>query len=330
MGTFPTTPTKILRLAMLFLVLIITCSYTANLVSFFVQPKIEYNGPLNMEELRQAKAYVTNGEFRTVVNQYVSESLLPPGCSVSDAYNATSTAGAWNTICLNSAACLNCLNSVYAAMDADKQNGISSAWVDLEDTVQVFSVWGDNCNNFEKVSDIDVAPININMVLSNTSSVSIFDVNAAIAHLLPQPSMKSLRVQYHGFGQTCGEETSDTTQLTVQHLGGVFAIFYAIAIIAALAAALECAVGVGTSNSVAAPSVKDQTLATKALSEVKLTPEELESGSNLTAQVELRPILEAMMARLENVADSQARMESLHSRAEETGTSSAFGARFCS
>lgn len=52
---FPTWPSRMFRLGMLFFVVIITSTYTANLASFFTKSSIAFHGPLDMADLQSAR-----------------------------------------------------------------------------------------------------------------------------------------------------------------------------------------------------------------------------------------------------------------------------------
>ena len=70
--------TRLLRLGMLAVVLVLQATFTANLAAIFTRPVFETSGPANMAELRRSIACHSFPPFAEYVRPYVRKVLVPP------------------------------------------------------------------------------------------------------------------------------------------------------------------------------------------------------------------------------------------------------------
>lgn len=75
---YTTGPGRMLRIGLLFFVMMVTATYTANLAAFFVAPAVTLHGPSDMETLRGSKACYTYDSYAHLISPFVKELVYPP------------------------------------------------------------------------------------------------------------------------------------------------------------------------------------------------------------------------------------------------------------
>lgn len=74
-----TGPLRVFRVGMLLCAMIFISTYTANLASAFIAPPFSTDGPQDMTQLSQSKAFYVDADFAYVVEPFVQQLVVPSG-----------------------------------------------------------------------------------------------------------------------------------------------------------------------------------------------------------------------------------------------------------
>eukprot|EP00929_Paragymnodinium_shiwhaense_P037364 TRINITY_DN19921_c0_g1_i1.p1 TRINITY_DN19921_c0_g1~~TRINITY_DN19921_c0_g1_i1.p1 ORF type:complete len:514 (+),score=52.13 TRINITY_DN19921_c0_g1_i1:64-1542(+) len=210
---------RILRIAMLFFVMIMGATYTANLAAYFTQSKREVLGPSDMAELSEATVCIVLQDFGPWIQPFVKEVVLVPFDSL-DSSVTTETRREW------------CKVELAA--------GRVDAIVDSYNILLKYNM--QNCDDTFLVPSIKFAPFFSAFMMPNTPQN--FDVvtklTAGIIQLQQRPSYQQMRTETLQEGKACEEpEASDTEAVSSESMKGMFLICIAGGILAVLVALVE-------------------------------------------------------------------------------------------
>ena len=74
---YTTAPMKVLRFGTIFVVLVLTSTYTANLAAFFTRPSFKLHGPEDMSALEESVACVQDDVMQQTVQPYARRVIWP-------------------------------------------------------------------------------------------------------------------------------------------------------------------------------------------------------------------------------------------------------------
>ncbi len=204
-----TWPLKILRTGLLFLVLIVQATYTANLAAFLSAPSIEIHGPTTMDGLAESVVCVLHPDFSSPAFQYGGSVVM---ASLDELPQLAS-----GTIDIDGRK-----DWVRDQLDT----GGCDIW--MHDVAVLQGEYLASCANRELASWINVAPIIYAMGGFNRSLVA--NLSAGIASFSQMPEFASLQRSHFGTGLTCGAESGGSDQpITVDMMAGMYIIYAALA-----------------------------------------------------------------------------------------------------
>ncbi|CAK0824986.1 unnamed protein product [Prorocentrum cordatum] len=210
-------PGRTLRLGVLFAVLVLSSTYTANLASFFTRPSTRVHGPIDRATLRDATACVLPDDpLQAIVQPYVKDIVSP---SAGMEYQAQRQ---W----------------CHAAL----QEGQASVWIDDMGSLSEWLL--KHCDSVALVNTIALAPRRLAFVASHEKRSIVANLSQAIIKLESTPAWIELQRDSFGWGSSCGttiSSASDTTPITFESMGGLFLITGTITVTAAIAGCGEAA-----------------------------------------------------------------------------------------
>ncbi|CAK0841410.1 unnamed protein product, partial [Prorocentrum cordatum] len=192
-------PGRCLRLGLLFLILIVISTYTANLAAFFTRPVYEIHGPTDLDTLKGAVACTIWSNDVAALEGFVSEVISP---------NHTWPHADRRQWC----------------HDALKE-GRAQAWFD--DYAAHNSYQLKHCSALALVPAISLKPLVVGFAMSAANVSLVSSMSAALVHLEKQPAIRNLEQDLFGWGRVCpsdSELVSSTTPVSFQSLGGAFLI----------------------------------------------------------------------------------------------------------
>jgi hypothetical protein len=207
-------PGRMLRLALLLLVLIISATYTANLAAFLVAPNVELLGPQDMQELANARVCLPAAPFEDYVESFVGTLVQPPFTGGGE------KRGEW----------------CYHELIADRVDAL----VDSSEVNKKFSL--NHCDDTALVSTINFSPIFLTLMFNKEPQSEAFVRNFTVAHaeFARTRQFKNIELEDLGRGQKCPEKRySATDPMQLDSMGGLFLISGSIAGCAVLMAAYK-------------------------------------------------------------------------------------------
>jgi len=217
-----TWPGRVLRLALLFLVLVTTTSYTANLAAFFNKPSFVIHGPEDMVGLRKAKACVSFPDHDPMVSAFTKSVEYMPEFNYADP----------NILEKSTAYCINLLREQKV-----------DAW--MRDIGGLRPVVEENCDELVLREKISVTKITFAFMLPDTPELHKLatQLTATITHLKGDPVWSQLQGDYFREGRDlCGEKVVSALEpITLYRQRGLFYICGVLAGIALVIALVHAA-----------------------------------------------------------------------------------------
>jgi len=212
---------RIYRLGLLFLVLITSATYTANLAAYLTKPQFKVLGPQTMRELERSKACFVWSAFADSARQYFlsdSQMVLPP-----------------DDIAASPVAC--------SAWARDRlQNGECDAIVDGQPTAVAQAL--DHCSTMSLNQDIrfDYASVYHTMRQNDTELAT--RMSTVTLTLLGSKRYQEILKSSLGIGTSCDRESSTDDedvgdQITVWQMSGVFIVFGGVGILSICAVTVQ-------------------------------------------------------------------------------------------
>ncbi|CAD7959307.1 unnamed protein product [Amoebophrya sp. A120] len=198
---------RLYRTGLLFLILITSATYTANLAAFLTKPAISVQGPKTLTDLKDATACARHRAI-TKLGDFVGDLKFPPvGMAVTDTVK-------WAQDMLESGQC-----DVIVENDANARTEM------LE-----------NCERFHVEENLQFLPsYTYNIVRKEDTQLATWISEATIV-LMGHPLYAQILQSNMKLGRTCDDqmEVDDTTPINVEQMGGMFVIFGATGVVAVL------------------------------------------------------------------------------------------------
>jgi len=206
---------RILRIALLFLVLISVSTYTANLAAFFTKPNFKFIGPQNLAQMTSSTVCMTYSTYADLGRAFAKDVMFPP----EDMDTDFSVRAAW--------------------CHEQMRSGKASAFVGSDTTLQSFLL--QNCKTMARAKDISFLPEMSVFLLRSTKSELIATLADAMLKYMVTPAYNDLLTSSFSMGRSCEEQLvgSDTTEISFAQMQGFFTIFGVLVGIAVLAAVGE-------------------------------------------------------------------------------------------
>jgi hypothetical protein len=204
---------RLLRTALLFLVLISTASYTANLAAFFLMPEFAYLGPKNMADLRKSRVCFASRQWGWAAEPFAREVIYPP-----HEFALGKTNEELQEYCKDQLVSRN----VDAICDV---------------TGQLDTFLEHHCDDLWLVPDIHFAPTGVVWLTYDAElmqNLSYAILEAQMSPIWSQMTATELRLE-----RTCKIRLADTTPITLVQQQGVFIVFGLLLISAILLAIAE-------------------------------------------------------------------------------------------
>ena len=253
---WPSAPAKLLRLALLFLVLILASTYTANLAAFFNKPSFTIGGPKNYDELRVATACqpFLLGQ-QAVYEQFVGSIIGPPDDLPFDPIATRLDwcverlrSGEVDIVLYDRPILLN-----YLFTDSTSSGSSSSSGGRRLSAASRAASTGNpsgsgksgtsfigKCSSLSDASWVQILPDNWMFALRSEDAHFGAMLSASVSAAKFTPAMLRLQEQYFYAGKTCGDASvSDTTPVTLPGMLGLFYISGGMAVAAVLLAMLQ-------------------------------------------------------------------------------------------
>eukprot|EP01065_Artemidia_motanka_P024179 TRINITY_DN28806_c0_g1_i1.p1 TRINITY_DN28806_c0_g1~~TRINITY_DN28806_c0_g1_i1.p1 ORF type:complete len:494 (+),score=144.21 TRINITY_DN28806_c0_g1_i1:50-1483(+) len=202
-------PGQLLQLGILFFVLIIVATYTANLAAFFTKPSFEIHGPQSMEQLRGAKVCVA------ALGQLGLEGGVQ---SYAPSFTESSSAALLATD----------MDNEYQRCYDALADGSADVWVDPLSFANKFYLT--KCNSVHKLQWFSAVPVRFGFVLRSENRTVANHVSSALLWLFNTDKYVQLRSKSLGIGQACGGQSSGTDPVTITQMSGVFMFFGVLAV----------------------------------------------------------------------------------------------------
>jgi hypothetical protein len=210
-------PGRTLRVGLLFIVLVVSSTYTANLASFFTRPSTKLYGPKDRATLRDAIACVMPEESTLAIAQpFVKDIISPP---IDLEFQAKRQ---W------------CHDAL--------QEGQATAWIDDMGSLNEWLL--SHCDSTAIVQAIALATRRYSFVTTFEKRSLAANLSQAIITLETTTDWKELQRQSFGWGDSCPTTAStatDTTPVSFEQMGGLFIITGSITAIAILCSCSEAA-----------------------------------------------------------------------------------------
>ncbi|CAK0904899.1 unnamed protein product [Prorocentrum cordatum] len=209
-------PGRCLRLGLLFLVLIVISTYTANLAAFFTTPVYDVHGPTDLESLKSAVACTIWPNDYHAFKDFASDVIYPD-------YNLPNN------------------EKKQWCHDALK-DGRAQVWFDDNAAQNAYLL--KHCSDLSLVPAISLKPMNVGFAMNVTSRALVSKMSAALVHLEQQPPIKNLQQDLFGWGRVCPtavETDTSTVPVSFESLGGAFLISGSLGLLAILVSLASCA-----------------------------------------------------------------------------------------
>jgi len=199
-------PGRMLRLGLLFMVLLVGSTYTANLASFFTNPSFRIHGPVDRVSLLDATACILDEAVAAIAAPFVKSVIAP---------NETLEHSARRQWC-------------HDAL----QTGLAAVWMDDYASTNEWLL--SHCSSVALVPTIQLAPRRLGFMTTRAKSGLAANISAALADLEKKPAFKDIHRESFGWGASCGVSntpTGDTAQVSFESMAGLFVICGTIAAI---------------------------------------------------------------------------------------------------
>ena len=222
-----TFPSRVLRIGMLFGILVLQASYTANLAAFFTKPNVIIHGPNNMEELTSSTACVTHkieGYWESV--QQMHQKLEPFTLrTVSPDLYDDSSIHPWTGV--------NMSTMFQGLDDADWEftkrrhwcaealrKGICDIFIDDAVALQKYLFESNNCVDLRRADWLDFLPRRFHLFAPN--AVFAKRLSLAYLHVAMSPLLMRLEQDHYHAGKSCPAPSADSDKIDVEGLSGLF------------------------------------------------------------------------------------------------------------
>eukprot|EP00929_Paragymnodinium_shiwhaense_P001509 TRINITY_DN101741_c0_g1_i1.p1 TRINITY_DN101741_c0_g1~~TRINITY_DN101741_c0_g1_i1.p1 ORF type:complete len:507 (-),score=33.98 TRINITY_DN101741_c0_g1_i1:91-1611(-) len=207
---------RVLRLGLLFLVLILVSTYTANLAAFFTRPQVVVYGPTDMAMLKKATACTTYSLGYEFLDPFVGKRMeLPHGD-----YDMSISPVQREQFCLE-----------------QLRKRKADVFLDTSVTVTRLALQN-NCKNFDIVPAIDFASLHFVGVMLDEAHHRQLAMNMSISMMALgySPEYQQLLDEYFSFGTACeaAGEVKDTERISLASMYGLFLICGATAVMSLL------------------------------------------------------------------------------------------------
>ena len=205
---------RLFRIALLFLVLIVTATYTANLAAFLTAPTTVLHGPQTVDELRNARVCIRSQPIANLIIPHIGFNV-ENGMSVVDNADPVKTAE-WTERALMSGEC--------------------DAIADMEDMARMRLLA--ECDKFHMPDGIRVGEYSAYHIMRGGAGERglVENVTSAILRHLPSTERIDYFKDITGKGRTCPKTEYGTQTVTLVSLGGVFIVFFSISFVVLVAA----------------------------------------------------------------------------------------------
>jgi len=229
-----TTPARLLRLALLFLVVLITTTYTANLAAFLTEAHMEIKGPSALPDLWTSSVVCTpfdptdpDGGHSFAIQSYAQNIIWPrhmPTTTELEESGATS----WQDEERNDW----CIQQV--------SEGAADIWVSDRYTVQKALFRNQNCESKSIAHWLAVSPIQFGLMLRYEDDDIARNITSAFQFVQQRSLHQQILPQVFDMDAVCPEdETSEMEQVDVIHMWGVFAICGSFVVVAVAIALIQ-------------------------------------------------------------------------------------------
>lgn len=205
-------PSRLFRLALLFLILILNATYTANLAAFFTKPQVVVHGPKDLAELRSSRACLSVDDVGMFLNLYTGSSMKATPTDQSQK----------NKFC----------------HDALREKR-ADAWIAPFTMLNSYVL--DHCSDLQLVPSIEIMPVRMVFALTPANAKLKDFLNVALTHYTQMPESLMLLQESFGVGRACSSANTvdDTTPIDVPGMGGLFVLFVVVAATAVVFALVE-------------------------------------------------------------------------------------------
>lgn len=210
-----TASARVLRIALLFLVLITGATYTANLAAFFTKPSFKFVGPKTVAQLKDSTICLTYSTNLRAYAPFVKKAIAPPDTLGND------------------------LNGRIDWCRDEIRNGNADALVEPISTAQ--GVLLKNCQTMARAKDIAIVPQQFVYFLRGDKPELLAALTAAIADFMISPAYPNLLQTAFSMGRSCEQEEidEDAPEINFKQMRGFFVIFMVILVVAVLVAFLK-------------------------------------------------------------------------------------------
>lgn len=200
---------RLYRLGLLFLVLLLDATYTANLAAYLTRPNFKVHGPSTMEELKTMVVCSRWPAFNGVDQPFINKPIVypPPGTMPSDALG-------WAR--------------------AQLQEGKCDAIIEIDSNAQREAL--EHCDTMQIHSHLAFAPNSVYNIMRD-DDVSLYrNVSSAIATVLRKPIYTDIVGRNFRFGTSCqegnlllgsssGSSTGEESKIGITQMSIVFWVF---------------------------------------------------------------------------------------------------------
>jgi len=198
-GEWITGSSRMLRIALLFLVLIIVSCYTANLAAFFISPQFNLIGPQSMRDLRNAQVCTINPNYAYGRAEFVKSIITPPGMAAFDADQGFAY----------------CLKEMQAARVEAVMLPVS----------QLNQFHLKNCATTHVVESIKFTYLQWVFLLKASNLDLLTNLTQGILTFTDSGEYVEKRRVVFSMGETCGTEEKSASAIGLEHMYGFFATF---------------------------------------------------------------------------------------------------------
>eukprot|EP00900_Chrysochromulina_parva_P001472 jgi/Chrpa1/11325/Chrysochromulina_OHIO_Genome00016342-RA len=220
---YVTWPSRIIRIGMLLVVVIVNAHYTANLTVFLSAPSTRVHGPTDLGSLRTSTVCVTVPV--TVPGRFMRAAEFA-GTVLSASFDE--------------------IGDTAQQLNMPKRQ----LWVDhMLESNRCAAILGDratlnrlalaNCASRELLSSLHLAPIQWGFVGLPARRETLANLSVAMSEYASSPAFVEVRSRYFGDGEVCAEEAPEATPIRAQMMAGVFIIFVGTCALAILVALIQ-------------------------------------------------------------------------------------------
>ncbi|KOO30996.1 hypothetical protein Ctob_015349, partial [Chrysochromulina tobinii] len=196
---YVTWPSRIIRIGMLLVVVIVNAHYTANLTVFLSAPSTRVHGPTDLGSLRTSTVCVTVPV--TVPGRFMRAAEFA-GTVLSASFDE--------------------IGDTAQQLNMPKRQ-----------------LWVDHMLDRELLSSLHLAPIQWGFVGLPARRETLANLSVAMSEYASSPAFVEVRSRYFGDGEVCAEEAPEATPIRAQMMAGVFIIFVGTCALAILVALIQ-------------------------------------------------------------------------------------------